>query len=193
MLRLGARRLSAAGSLDLEGHATNHIARPGTNGLTVTWSVLMDGSDQVTGTVTDGSSWTATLQGDRATFTPTNPPPQAGSYTVLLLGNPGSGLAPGGDSYGTLKVDTRGGVTLAGSLADRQPLSCRVPLSKNGQWPLYSPISGGAGALLGWVSFADLVGSDLDGTVSWIKPAGHPPYYPAGFNAVPGVNSRTWA
>ena len=62
LLRLGSRRLSTSGTLDLEGRATNQIARPGTNALTVTWSVQMDGSDQVTGTVTDNSSWTAALR-----------------------------------------------------------------------------------------------------------------------------------
>jgi hypothetical protein len=180
---MGARRHAASGKVDLEGKATNHIARPGTNSLTATWAVQMDGSDQITGSVGDGVNWTADLLGDRATFSSTNPPSQAGQYTSVLLGNPGSSLAPGGDSYGTLKVDTRGGVTLKASLADRSSLSVKAPLSKNGHWPLYSALYGGKGAILGWVNFADQTGTDLDATLSWIKPAiTTSRYYPAGFN-----------
>src|SRR6185436_19227133 len=112
------------------------------------------GSDQINGTVGDGS-WTATLLGDRATFGKTNPPPQAGRYTWIVLGTPSTALAPEGDSYGAVVVDGRGGAKLTGSLADKTSLVAKAPISKNGYWPLYAPLYGGKGALLGWAVFTN--------------------------------------
>jgi hypothetical protein len=180
-LRIGNRKSSAKGRLGLEGQVTNTITRHGTNALTVAWAVALDGSDQIVGTVTDGS-WTAALLGDRATFGKTNPPPQSGRYTWIVLGTPGTSLAPEGDSYGTAVVDSRGRANLTGSLADKTPLVAKAPLSKNGHWPLYAPLYGGKGALLGWAVFTNQASTDFDGLLSWIKPAiPTATFYPGGF------------
>ena len=180
-LRIGNHKSSAKGKLGLEGQVTNSIARHGTNALTVAWAVALDGSDQINGTVSDGS-WTATLLGDRATFGKTNSPPQAGRYTWIVLGTPGTPLAPEGDSYGTAGVDKKGSGKLMGSLADKTPLVAKAPISKNGQWPLYAPLYGGKGALLGWALFTNQASTDFDGVLSWIKPAmSTAMFYPDGF------------
>ena len=182
-LQIGSKKTKASGRLNLEGRATNVLTRPGTNALTIVWSVALDGSDQITGTVTDGD-WTADLLGDRAFFNKTNPAPQAGNYTLVLLGSPGGSLAPEGDSYGTASVNAAGVVKLKGYLADKTTLASKVPISKNGQWPLYAPLYGGKGAFLGWATFTNQTASDFEGLMSWIKPAiATAVYHPAGFNS----------
>jgi hypothetical protein len=182
-VRIGSRKSSVSGKLNLEGQATNIVARSGTNSLTIIWTVGLDGSDQITGSVSDGT-WTAQFLGDRALFNATNPAPQTGKYTMILLGSPGAALAPEGDSYGTASVDLKGVVILKGSLADKSSIAGKVPLSKNGHWPLYVSLYGGKGALLGWATFADGPTTDFDGVMSWIKPVlSTTKYYPDGFTS----------
>lgn len=181
-VQLGTRKTKASGKLTLNGRATNVVTRPGTNALIITWAVGLDGSDQITGTVGDGT-WTADLLGDRATFHKTNAAPQVGNHTLLLLGSSGD-LAPEGDSYGTASVDAAGVVKLKAYLADKSSITGKVPLSKNGQWPLYAPLYGGKGALLGWATFSDQPSTDFEGVMSWIKPAiPGPALYPDGFSS----------
>jgi len=183
VLHIGNRKHSATGRLNLEGCATNVLARPGTNALTVVWAVSLDGTDRIVGSVSDGA-WTADLLGDRAVYGRDNPAPLAGKYTLVILGNPGSALAPGGDSYGTASVAANGSVTIKAPLADKSALAGKVSLSKNGQWPLYGSLYSGKGAILGWVTFSDQNATDFDGVLSWIKPAlGGARYYPDGFTS----------
>lgn len=182
-LQIGSRKTRASGKLDLEGRATNVVSRPGTNALTIVWSVALDDSDKITGTVSDGN-WTADLAGDRVFYTKTNAAPQAGNYTLVLLGTPGGGVAPEGDSYGTATVDAKGGVKWKAFLADKSTVTGKAPVSKNGEFPLYAPHYGGKGAILGWVGFTNQSSSDFEGLMSWIKPAlSGGPFYPDGFNS----------
>jgi hypothetical protein len=182
-LRLGGKKSKASGKLGLDGRATNVIARAGANPLTVTWVMSLDGADQIAGTVSDGE-WTAALAGDRACFGKTNPASFAGKYTFLILGSPGSTLAPEGDSYGTAAVSSNGAVKVKGHLADKSSLALKVPVAKSGQWPLYAPLYGGKGALLGWAAFTNQPATDFEGTLSWIKPPlATAKYYPDGFSS----------
>jgi hypothetical protein len=182
-LRIGSKKSNASGELNLEGKATNVIARTGTNSLTVTWAVSLDGSEQITGTVSDGN-WMAELAGDRACFSKTNPASFAGRYTFLVLGSPGSTLSPGGDSYGTASVDSNGWVKVKGYLADKTSLSAKVPVARSGQWPLYASLYSGKGAVLGWAAFTNRAATDFDGVLSWNKAAlSTAKYYPGGFSS----------
>jgi hypothetical protein len=182
-LRIGSQKSKASGKLNLEGKATNVITRPGTNSLTVTWAVSLDGSGQITGTVNDGN-WMAELAGDRACFSKTNPASFAGKYTFLVLGSPGSTLAPEGDSYGTASVHSNGWVRVKGYLADNTSLLAKVPVARSGQWPLYASLYSGKGALLGWAAFTNQAVTDFEGVLSWNKPAiPTARYYPGGFSS----------
>jgi hypothetical protein len=181
-LRIGSKKSKASGKFNLEGTATNVIVRPGTNSLTVIWAVSLDGSEQITGTVSDGN-WTAALAGDRAVFSKTNPAPFAGKYTFLMLGSPGSTLAPEGDTYGTASVDSNGLVKVKGYLADKTSLAAKVPVAGSGQWPLYASLYSGKGAVLGWAGFTNQSATDFEGLMSWNKPAlPTAKYYPGGFS-----------
>lgn len=185
-------KLSATGKLDLNGRATNSIVRKGTNNLLVTWHVLFDGSDIVTGTVSDGV-WTAALEGDRATFTKTNPCTYAGKYTALLPGLPGDAFVPGGTSYGTVTIDSNGVVTLKGFLSDKTGGAQKGQVSRNGHWPLYIPLYSKKGSILSWVTFEDRVNDDFHGDLNWSKPPlPGSKYYTNGFttNIVELVGAR---
>ena len=143
----------------------------------------LDSSDQITGTVSDGN-WMAELAGDRACFSKTNPASFAGKYTFLVLGSPGSTLAPEGDSYGTASVDSNGWVKVKGYLADKTSLSARVPVARSGQWPLYAALYSGKGALMGWAAFTNQSATDFEGVLSWNKPMlPTARYYPGGFSS----------
>ena len=184
-LLTGGRKLSASGQLSAGGLASNEIIRKGTNALAVDWNVALDGSDTVTGTVSEGSSWLATLTGDRAIFTKTNPCVLAGKYTFLLPGLPGDAFVPGGTSYGTLSIDSNGVASLKALLADKTTASLKVPISKNGDWPLYIPLYSAKGSLFSWINFEDRVNDDFHGNLNWSKPPLPPSkYYTNGFSTM---------
>ena len=88
-LQMGAVKYALKGRFDATGAATVTVARSGLNALTLSLQLdLYGGSDQVTGTVSDGV-WTASLTGNRAVFNSTSHiAPQAGRYTVIIPGAP---------------------------------------------------------------------------------------------------------
>ncbi len=175
-------KLKAKGLFDLTGRSTNQIVTPEGGTYAVSWTLANDGSDQILGTV-NGGSWSAVLLGDRQVFHPlTNAATQAGRYTSLVPGDPNQPNMPGGDSFGLVAVDTRGTARLSGYLADQTRLAVRASLSRAGQWPVYASLYGGQGALLGWVSFRNEEATDLDGVLSWSRPAAPgTSHYSAGF------------
>jgi hypothetical protein len=175
------RKLAASGQFDLDGKATNTVKRTGSNDLSVVWSIYLNGSDQIRGLVSDGT-WSADLLGDRAIFNAKSRPyTNAGRYTFAILGVPDDPNAPAGHSYGTLGIDANGVVKLSGFLADKGKAKQTVPLSKNGDYPLYVPFV--KGSVIGWVSLEDRPSDDLHGLVNWHKlPSLTAPYYRSGFN-----------
>src|SRR5262249_21313409 len=127
---------------------------------------LEGGTDQLTGTLSDGN-WTASLAADRAGR------PEAtnfnGKYTLVVPGSMDPALAPGGDSFGTLTV-TKGVVSFSGLLADGTPMIQKVPVSKTGHWPFYVPLYAGTGSVFSALTFGAMAGEDLQGAFSWFKP-----------------------
>src|SRR5215475_2156127 len=66
-----------------------------------------------------GAGWSARLSGVKAGYNRlTDPAPQAGQYSFILMGSDDPQNAPAGECYGTLKVDTSGNVKLTGTLAN---------------------------------------------------------------------------
>jgi len=139
-------------------------------------------SDQITGTVSDGS-WFSEISSDRAAFDGKSLlAPQAGHYTIIVPGSNNSSGLPAADGYGTLTVSTAGRVSLAGTLADGTKISQSTSLSTNGLWPLFVSLYSGQGSIVSWVSFTNSAQSALSGNVNWIKPlAPAAKFYPAGF------------
>jgi len=73
-----------------------------------------------------------------------------------------------------------------------KPVSEKTIVSGFGQWPLYASLYSGKGLILGWLTFANKPGDDVNGQVSWIKqPQPTTAFYPGGFtNEMEVVGSR---
>src|SRR3954470_1512754 len=125
----------------------------------------------------------AELAGDRAVFnTKTNPCSYVSKYTFVLPGTPGATLTPAGDSYGTVSIGSNGVATLKGYLADKTSIARTVPVSKNGAWPLFVPLSSRKGVLISWIYLTDRPTDDFNGAGIWLTPPKPTAtYYPAGF------------
>ena len=175
-LQQGTRKQSFTGQFDLEGNSTNSVKRSGTNNVTVELALDLQGAEQITGRITDGS-WEAALIADRATFNAKSAPATnyASSYTLLIPGSTNTPAQPAGDGAGSFKVDAGGNVKFAGVLADGSAMAQKVPLSKNGTWPFYVSLYRGRGSMLGWIAITNSVQPDLGGLVSWSRPAGPSP------------------
>jgi len=186
-LTLGEASYSVKGTFDDNGDSSSPIPRAGTNPLTLTLHLdLTNGTDQITGTVSDGT-FTSDLTANLTVFNQkTNPAKEfQGYYTVLLPPNPddtGPDL-PQGNGYGTINVDASGRIRFSATLGDGTRISQTAVVSKDGTWPVYIPLYVKKGSLSGWVTFTNIVGvSDLGGTLSWFKPpVPAAKFYPNGF------------
>jgi hypothetical protein len=192
-VQLAGRRYPLSGQLDAQGHVRKGIRRAQTNELTLDLALdLTSGTDQITGTIGDGS-WNASLLANRAVFqTASQPCPFAGKYTMSIVGDPTATLSPAGDGFSTFTVDSMGRVRLAGELADGTKVTQSATLSRNGDWPLYLSLYGGKGSVLSWITLRDGLADNLQGLVSWTKPPMPlARLYPAGFtNASFAFGSR---
>lgn len=141
---------------------------------------LDGGSDQLTGTISDGSI-TTTISSDRWTWNARTNPAPSGRYTVLIPGGE-TPDQPQGSGYGFATVTTSGVVVFTGKLADGTPIARTTYLSKDQSWPFYV----GSSALesgIGQISIEDNPGtSDMDGEIQWFRRASRSPYYPDGFS-----------
>jgi acid phosphatase len=177
------RRLSFSGAFDLQGRATNVVQRRGTNALTVELALDLAGAgQQVTGRVST-VQWNSALLGDRNVFDGrTLRAPFATNYTLVVNGDPELELHPGGDGFGTARVNAAGVVSFAGTLADGTKVTQKTGVSTNGSWPFYASLYAGKGSVLSWLTFADRLTADLGGRLNWIKPARPADrLYPEGF------------
>jgi hypothetical protein len=181
-LQIGNARYSLSGQFNGDGQVERQILRYYENPLTIKFQVDPEDADLITGTVSDGT-WTAELFADRAVFDGrTSISPDAGQYTMALLGDFTSTNTPGGASVGTVTIDKAGWIRFAGSMADGTRFTQATRVSKDGLWPLYAPLYRGSGSLYGWLAFNGTDGEDLSGDVTWIKPQQWRNwYYPNGF------------
>ena len=129
----------------------------------------LTGGNLISGGLTN-ASWVALLSAYREMFSKTNPAPQAGKYTLILPGTNSEAL-PGGNGYGAVTVSSNGSVALNGTLGDGTVVTPTANENENGLWPVYAPVYGGSGMLLGWLSFTNEADRDIDGVVNWYKPA----------------------
>jgi len=164
--------------------ATVTINRPHLPDLAVTLQIP-DSGGAVAGLVADGA-WTAEITCEQTSlrYSAAHPAPQAGSYTLTLLGTNDGTLSPGYGSSARVTVAPNGTVTLAGLLSDGTAISQAAPISTNRYWPLYVSLYAGKGSLLGWINFTNLPDSRLNGTASWIKTGTYGRYYTNGFTNV---------
>ena len=171
----GRKALPFTGQFDLEGRSTNSLAL----------ELVLDlhGANQITGRVV-AANGVAALIAYRAVFGRLNPSPYTNRYTLLIPGSTNVEVAPAGHGFGTATIDALGKIKFCGMLADGTPFTQSVPVSGNGEWPLYVTLYGGKGSVFGWVSFTNSAQPDLGGVVNWIRP---PPasgkFYTNGFSS----------
>ena len=190
LLQMGTNRYSLNGHFDSTGSASNTIPRKNLNPLNLQ---LHKTQDALFGTVSDGT-WTADLLANRLTFqVRTNPAPFAPKYTLIIPGPAdGNPATPQGDGFGTLTNNRAGLIQITGALGDGTKFTRVAYLSQNGQWPLYVPLYGGPGQILGWLTLASTDQDDLSGQISWIKPKTSSRFYPDGFDLQPTVTGSIY-
>jgi hypothetical protein len=188
-LRLAGGSYSWSGQFGLDGAWSNTLALRGLTPLSVQLQLDLAGTT-LSGQISNGV-WTAELLANRPVYSKLFNAPENGRYTLLF---PGAGESdqPGGDGYGTVKVDASGNITFGGALADGTKVAQSAFVSGAGQWPLYASLNSGKGLLFGWLTFTNLATNDIDGLVTWIKlPQSSAKYYKDGFtNAMELIASR---
>ena len=81
-----------------------------------------------------------------------------------------------------MHVGVDGLATMSGILADGTRFAQSAYVTAQSDWPLYVSLYSAKGVVVSWLHFADLAGSDLSGTLVWVKQAGaSATSYPAGF------------
>ena len=152
----------------VSGSSTFILPRTGKSPLQV--SLQLNFPEQITGQIAS-TNWTADLLADRRGFSPTNPPPYAGMYTLVFPGGADYTVSPSGHGFATATLDTSGRVSLDGRMGDNARIQQTIPISKDGNWPFYVPLyAGSRGSVLGWLKFLSPPGLDNQLT-SWIRPS----------------------
>jgi len=176
-LLMNGETLRFAGTFSVDGKASSFVKRPGTNDLLARMTLdLIGASDQLTGAVLflptlETNYWRGELVADRAKLNAqSSPAPQAGKYTMVFPADTNALAVPTGDGFGTVNVSGAGGISFAGTLADGTKVAQKVPISKDGNWPLFASLNKGKGALLGWVKFdTNQLATDFSGRLNWFK------------------------
>lgn len=182
-LQIGSASSAFSGTFTVIGTAANVIARKGASPLGLTLTANPANSNVITGTVSDGSTFTADLVANRTVSASTGAAAFAGNYTLIFPGTNNDSQLPGGEGYGTISVSTLGKIKLAATLADGTKLSQSAVASTDGQWPLYAPLYSGQGEILGWLQFTNPPQGGVGGQVDWIKPQiANAKFYPGGFS-----------
>jgi hypothetical protein len=167
-LDLGGHTVPLSGKFEPDGTAAIVSKRPHDE-TSLTTTLQLDFADQsVSGTVSEGN-FSAELNGYRDLFSRSDKAAEfEGHYTLIIPGTNDPAVGSFGTSYGTVKVDELGNITLVGNLADGTAISQSSVVSQDGYWPLYVNLYGGKGSLWGWVCFTNhtLTNASL---ISWIN------------------------
>lgn len=181
-MQIGPQKYSFSGQFDTNGVASVGINRGGRNPLLIEMQLDSQDPDLITGTIQDGI-WTADMYADRMVYDgKTSICPDAGLYTAIIPGDFNSTTQPAGDCFATIKVDNKGKLKAAVTLADGTKFTQSSTVSKGGLWPLYANLYQGGGTIYSWLLLNKSQDEQLSGDVIWIKPAiAGAKYYPDGF------------
>jgi len=183
----GGASYSLAGTFNASGTATATVPLTGAGASSVTVVLQLDLSNntrQMTGSVS-GNAWTSTVLGDLAT----NAFPMLTGASLLL--SPGSSTnAPTNNGVATGLI-ANSILSLSGVLGDTAAFSQTVPISKDGNVPIYINLYTNGGVLEGWINMDS--GSPV-GTLTWIRPSGvlKPAGFPKGFDTLLQVSGATY-
>jgi hypothetical protein len=177
-IKLAGKQYSVSGTMSGTGSLSKQIVRKGLSTLTVTIQAGFDGGNVLKGTVSDGT-FMADLLANRSVFnSKTNSATQFGVYTITI-----AGTAPVvTNGTGTVTVMTSGAAKVSAVLGDGTKMTEVTAVGKSGQLPFFGSLSSNKGSILGWLTFGNIVGDELNGQVDWFKPAGIDSKYPNGFS-----------
>jgi uncharacterized repeat protein (TIGR02543 family) len=187
----GTKTYSVSGQFSLTGGWSDNALKTWNN-TAISLQLDLTGGNTLEGGLTN-PVWTAELGANRQVFSKTNLSPQEGHYTLVLPGT-NSPAQPGGNGFGTVTVDTSGNIKFSGTLGDGTAVTESAIESAQGQWPLYISLDSGNGMLFGWLAFTNEPDRDIDGMLSWFRPAQPTAkLYNAGFTNVTEVAGSVYA
>ena len=155
-LLIGSERIPLFGKFDALGEARVVSTSGRGNRLTTILNILnVNSSDKsIQGAVTD-DSFTATLCGDEpASDSIGSAGDYRGQYVFDSSASSDSDRGSLAIASGTVKVNAAGNVFFTVRLTDGNAVCGASVVSKDGCWPLYSPVYG-AGSLWGWNQFTN--------------------------------------
>jgi hypothetical protein len=184
-IRQAQHRLSFSGRFDSNGWFTTEVVRRTTNSLTLEMNYDLVGSLQVTSQISAGS-WNIIAPLHRAVFHRRSNPATnfPARYTLLMPGAADGNLAPVGDGPVALSVNHSGTISAAGLLSDGSAFSQSVPVSTNGNWPLFAIANRGRSIVAGNLRLLSEPNGEnsVEGTAHWLRLAGpKPSAYTNGF------------
>jgi len=179
-LQSGNIRAPFHGKLDFSCQATNALSAPNKNSFLVQFRV--DGNGQLTGQVSNGNT-VSSLTAERTSFNSrTSPAPFAGRYTCVFPGQGTDPSAPQAYGFGVAQIKTSGSAIFFGTLADGTHVTQSTLVPDEGVWPFYAPLYSGNGSIICLLTFTNLINTDLNGLMNWIKPVTpNTKYYSTGF------------
>jgi hypothetical protein len=187
---VGAISYPLAGVFDFSGNSSVTISRSSaglSNLVAVMHLDLVNGTQQITGTIsstTASNAWTSPLVADRAT----NAFPQLTGVNPLVF-SVVSGNSP--TNFGQLSgVVVNGVLSLSGVLGGTVAISQTVPISKDGDVPIYMIPYTQNCLLEGWINLA---GGEVTGNITWVRPTNvvMPVGFPKIFDSVVNVTGTT--
>ena len=153
------------------------IRRTGT-ALPLTLSFGISRTDgHLTGAVADTSlTSSSSLEGWQNPFSPVNRATGLAATYSLWIDPPAATPGPEGSSYGFLTVNSLGGATWTGRLADNTAVSRTTTISQGGNVPLNFMLYSGTGSAQGWVQATNQSPAlnTAGGTMNWVKNAQPP-------------------
>jgi hypothetical protein len=181
-LQTGSARVSFRGQLDPWCQATTLVRGANNHSLTLGFHIGNNGPGRLIGQISDGPMILDLTAGRAWSNTRATPAPFAGRYTCVLPGQRTDPSSPQGYGFATAQITTRGLAMLAGTMADGTHVSQSAPVSEDSDWPFYAPLYSGGGSVTSLLTFTNRASDDLNGMMTWIKPAmSNTRYYPAGF------------
>lgn len=159
------------GQFDDEGRARQMIARPGETSLVCELSLshrLPEApTNALLGWVQEGE-WTSPLTALPALKALPEQVP-SGTYVAALVARNAPPQVQG-DGWVVARLNAGGVVTFSGQLNDGTPWEGKSFLLEGGRCPVYVPLYGGGGALVGWWQFDGRKAVQLGGQLAWFKP-----------------------
>ena len=170
-LRLGTSTIALSGRFSSGGEFSRTLVRGGTPLELKLTLHLIDDSQQVTGTISDGSTLSRILAERPFYHATQNPAPQQGRYTAALF-PPDNAGGPAGAGLLAMTIDAGGNTRIIGSLPDGTPVAQGGALGKTGTIRFYAPLYRGAGAIIGTLAFDSILEPNgMNGNLAWFRPA----------------------